>query len=98
MRRAVAAACALRVYHRLRVVRLDLGIPLDSTRSEIALERRPNAGDCAGHSNIGRGRDGFLQRTLTQQRERPRLRSAQALAGVIESEVPLLSSAQRGAQ
>ena len=65
MRLAVAAACALRVCHRLRVVRLDLGIPLDSTRSEMALERRPNAGDCAGHYNIGRGRDGFLQRILT---------------------------------
>jgi hypothetical protein len=32
MRRAVAAACALRACHRLRIVRLD------STRSEIALE------------------------------------------------------------
>ena len=63
MRRAVAAACALRVCHRLRVVRLDLGIPLDSTRSEMALERRPNAGDFV--QGIGRGRDGFLQRILT---------------------------------
>ena len=72
--------------------------PSIPTGSEIALRSRPNAGDYAGHYNVGRGRDGFLQRLLTAaiRGRGPGCAQTRYPAGVIE--VPLLSSSQKGAQ